>query len=137
MISTTSSLRPILRSNASGYTGGRILDASSFRKVDECLRLVAIRSNGPFKITDGSVAHFLYHVDVDETGCALVRGNPDEMMAEIEQIARTPAFIDLARYNLKHVLGPGPFSLLPPVVALDLALGQVRLVAQFDLEAFF
>src|SRR4029077_19764637 len=88
------------------------------KKVDECIRLVAIRSDCPFTITDGLVLHFFYHADPLREKCCLLEGNEAGMGEEMEEMLRFPPFVDLARFNICNLVGPGLFGMLPPGLAL-------------------
>lgn len=107
------------------------------RKIDECIRLVAIRSDCPFTVTDGLVLHFFYHTDPLREKCCLLEGNEAGLPAEVNEMLKFPPFMDLARFNLCNLTGPGLFGMLPPGLALLLAIGRLRLFMQFDVHRFF
>jgi hypothetical protein len=108
----------------------------SDRRIDECLSLVAIREDCGLTLTDGLVKHFFYHVDPDTAECSLRQG-PDAAQEEVRRVAGTPPFIDLGKFQLRDLSGPGLFAMVPTPIALKIVVGKLRLFASFDIVRFF
>jgi hypothetical protein len=52
-------------------------------------------------------------------------------------VAECPQFIDLGKFHLRDIAGPGLFSIVPTPLALDIITGKLRLFARFDVIRFF
>lgn len=107
--------------------------------VDECLHLIAVRSD-ILRGTDlGAVAHAFFHLRPPDKECLL---GTDKQLDELTAMRMIPKFFDLVRHNLQVPWGMPLF--VWPVTAdglrehiADLVLQRIRLFAQLDMEAFF
>ena len=108
----------------------------SWRSIDECLSLVAIREDCGLTITDGLVKHYFYHLDPETSECLLSQGG-DAARDEARRVAESPQFVDLGKFHLRDISGPGLFSTVPTPIALDIVTGVLRLFARFDVIRFF
>lgn len=101
------------------------------------LRLVALRrdrAEGGKCI--GAVAHVFLHLRHPERECRLDAGF-DEGMKEVEEFADEPVFIDLVAHSMHAQWGTPVYLWGDFDTGVDLAVGNVRIFAQFDLQAFF
>jgi hypothetical protein len=108
----------------------------SGRQVDECLSLVAFREDCGLTLTDGLVKHFFYHLDPDTAECSLRQGG-DAAREEVRRVAATPSFFDIGKFQLRDLMGPGLFAMVPTPIALNIVTGKIRLFARFDVARFF
>lgn len=108
----------------------------SWRSIDECLSLVAIREDCGLTITDGLVKHYFYHLAPETPECLLSQGG-DAARDEFRRVAESPQFVDLGKFHLRDMSGPGLFATVPTRIALDIVTGTLRLFARFDIVRFF
>jgi hypothetical protein len=108
----------------------------SCRLIDECLSLIAIREECGLTITDGLVKHYFYHLDPETRECLLSQGG-DVARDEVRRVAESPQFVDLGKFHLRDIYGPGLFATVPTPIALDIVTGKLRLFARFDVVRFF
>ncbi len=109
----------------------------SDRRVDECLSLVAIREDCGLTVTDGLVKHYFYHLNPETRHCLLLQGG-DAAHEEMRRVAQSGLqFLDLGKFLLRDLFGPGLFATMPTPIALDIVTGKLRLFARFDIARFF
>jgi hypothetical protein len=109
----------------------------SDRRIDECLSLVAIREDCGLTITDGLVKHYFYHLDPETRHCLLLQGG-DAAHEEMGRVAQSGVqFLDLGKFLLRDLFGPGLFATVPTPIALEIVTGKLRLFARFDIARFF
>lgn len=109
----------------------------SCQRIDECLSLVAISEDSGLTITDGLVKHYFYHLDPETPECVLSRGGAISS-EEVRRVAQSSLqFVDLGKFHLRDISGPGLFAMVPTPIALDIVAGKLRLFAQFDVARFF
>jgi hypothetical protein len=109
----------------------------SDRCIDECLSLVAIREDCGLTITDGLVKHYFYHLAPETRHCLLPQGG-ELARDEVRRVAQSSLqFLDLGKFLLRDLYGPGLFATVPTPIALEIATGKLRLFARFDVARFF
>jgi hypothetical protein len=97
--------------------------------IDGCLWLMGLtkdKYSHPDELTQ--LPHFLYHLKNPETECH---------RDEIAVLEKEPPLVNLALYNLIHVISRSPLIWYPKNLVLDIMMDRIRIYAQFDLNAFF
>ncbi len=103
--------------------------------IDGCLHLLAVRAD--FMPDEFSVAHGIFHLANPEEPCRFLE--KDQFYKEVKAVTSMKApVVDLVDLTMKSQCGYPIFlcSGIPENRILDLIAGQVRIFAQFDLEAF-
>ncbi len=104
--------------------------------VNGCLRLVGITREKMPNTDIGLLRHLFFHLAHPGEICKL--GNRKERSDELAALSSVPPFVDLVQQNTLGQWGLPIFVWeMNPERIIDLATGQIRLFAQFDMEAFF
>lgn len=108
----------------------------SAAQVDECLSLVAIKSENLPNNNYAAIAHLFYHLEQGGDECLL--NDADRGCEELRAMVSIPPFVDLVEQNMLVPWGLPIFLWMNDGRRiLDLVSGRVRLFVQFDMKKFF
>ncbi len=97
--------------------------------VDGCLFLVGVSEKGMKMLGDiKQLPHWLYHIKYPGLECR---------REEIESLKKEYPLINLASHNMNCVMSRSPLIWYPKDLVLDVVMGRILVLAQFDLDVFF
>lgn len=109
---------------------------SSSAELGGCLRMLAMTEKERKHQTVGSACHVFYHLANKGAECELKEGGNAE--AELAAIDRSLMFADLVEHNMESGWGMPIFLWeVPDQDRMDLVMGRITILVQFDIEAFF
>jgi len=101
-----------------------------------CLRMFAMTEEERRHQTVGSACHVFYHLANKEVECELKEGG--NAAAELATIERSLMFADLVEHNMESGWGMPIFLWeVRDQDRMDLVMGRITILVQFDIEAFF
>jgi hypothetical protein len=100
------------------------------------LYLVALRADQAVGDYLGAVAHTFYHMRYPDRECRLAKGK-ERASEELRAMDDGTVFVDLVAHSMHSQWGTPVYYWLKPAETPDLVVGDVRIFAQFDADAFF
>lgn len=100
------------------------------------IHLVALRRDRVARDYIGAVNHVFFHMRYPDRACTLNEGG-NRTLEELHDMGDGSVFVDLVAHSMHAQWGTPVYFWLKPDETPDLVVGDVRIFAQFDANAFF
>jgi hypothetical protein len=108
--------------------------SSAGLRLDDCLGLIAIETQGRAPLSNAFLGHAMYHLLNSEASCKLNGPKEEE---EIRVANNSPRAVDLFDFAIRSSLAMPPLIWYPLDAVTEMLFGRVRIFARFDLDRFF
>jgi len=101
-----------------------------------CLRMLGVTDNERRRLSVGAASHVFYHLANPTVECQLKEGG--NFQGELAAVEDSLGFTDLVEHNMESGWGMPIFLWgIDECERMDLIMGRITILVQFDIEAFF